>query len=683
MVFILHNEHFYLLSDDQTKSLCESNKDRKDKNILSSNLFREFEIENTFNLPIHENILIDDFDKYTDCNIIYSTHNLYDMLIDLYNKQNHQVGTHNIKCDSQKHVTYFYYKPNNLHIYADINYDLNLNTNWQTMKALCDKVNIKFNNQTITSVVTELEKRFYKLKSERVELTKEQKDDLLKECDNKCEQCNKELKKKSYQFDHIEPLASGGLNEIENIQVLCVECHHEKTRLEQENSDYIFVNKSESSFNQQVKDVYMSPDAKPYAFIENINVNVPKTHNKLIHIDINKTRRNMLIHNKLKLTAHCVMDQIEEFTENDKQIVAGIYYVETFCYLPIRGNGWYCHNTIKHLLDTGKINLRNIKYKLVSTLKLDADYFKEFFNYIIANFTETYQKLGPNAFVGLFNKRCNTRSKLHMTTSYKQAVSQFFECEQKFVSHDRNVNLYCIFEDHKVEYDETRMPLYKYVVEQEAIEMDILKTHIENSGGVIVRYNTDCISAYFKSDKQIKDVVENTYWDDAKTIKKYKFELKEKENFDKFHEKMPKYMRHEKLSFDLSRNWDIKNDDDDFVKLANELITSKKSFLINGRAGCGKSTLLKQIMSQLDDSYIALAPTNKACRIIDGQTIHKFLAGSFNNKKSLMRKLEDINYIIIDEISMVKEIFYKVFLSIKRLKPNIKFILCGDFKQLK
>ena len=83
------------------------------------------------------------------------------------------------------------------------------------------------------------------------------------------------------------------------------------------------------------------------------------------------------------------------------------------------------------------------------------------------------------------------------------------------------------------------------------------------------------------------------------------------------------------------------------------------------------------------DSFIALAPTNKASLIIDGQTIHKFLAGSLNNKKSLMNKLKDIDFIIIDEISMVKELFYKVFLSIKRLKPKIKFIICGDFLQLK
>jgi superfamily I DNA and/or RNA helicase len=40
------------------------------------------------------------------------------------------------------------------------------------------------------------------------------------------------------------------------------------------------------------------------------------------------------------------------------------------------------------------------------------------------------------------------------------------------------------------------------------------------------------------------------------------------------------------------------------------------------------------------------------------------------------------DYIFIDEISMVKEIFYKFFVMIKRIKPTIKFIIAGDFQQL-
>jgi hypothetical protein len=687
LVYVLHNEHFYLMDDPkQILSIKNSNTDNKKQSELSSDLFRDHSKKNYLSMyPILENIPVSEYEQHSKVNIIYSMSDLYPILIDLYKQYNQQISTYNIRVDSHKRVIYFHYKKFDLHIWADVNYDVETDNNWKDIKALCEKVNIEFKNQTVSSIVLECEKSFYKLQSERIELTNEQKEQLLEECNNQCVVCERQFKKKFYQFDHIIPLAAGGSNEVDNIQVLCIECHHEKTRNEQENGDYIFVNKSESSFNQEVKTIFSSPDCKSYAFIENVEHNnkIPKTHSKLLHIDICKTRRNILIYNKMNLPAHTVMDKVEEFNSDQDKIVAGIYYIVTSCYFPIRGNGWYSHNVINHLLQTNRISRRDIKYKLVSTLTLPADYFSAFFNYIVDKFGAKYGKLGPNALVGLFNKTSTTKSKLLMTSSYEQAIAQFYDCPDKFVMHDKDIDLYSIFENKDVEYDETRSPLYKYVVEQEAIEMDFLKTRIERCGGIIVRYNTDCISAYFQDDRKIKEVVDNTYWDDNKTVKKYKFEIKEQ--FDKFNDKMKQFKRTELYRHNFNREWNILEDNDDFDKLANDVLSSGRSYLIDGRAGCGKSTLLKKhIMKKLDDdSYITLAPTNKACRVIDGQTIHKFLAGAFNNKKSLERKLDGVEYIIVDEISMVKELFYKVFLSIKRLRPNIKFILCGDFLQLK
>ena len=74
----------------------------------------------------------------------------------------------------------------------------------------------------------------------------------------------------------------------------------------------------------------------------------------------------------------------------------------------------------------------------------------------------------------------------------------------------------------------------------------------------------------------------------------------------------------------------------------------------------------------------ATAPTNKACRIINGKTIHKFIA-SFNLESFKKKK---IKYLFIDEISMVHEIFYKFFIGLKRMLPEIRFIIAGDFEQL-
>ena len=75
---------------------------------------------------------------------------------------------------------------------------------------------------------------------------------------------------------------------------------------------------------------------------------------------------------------------------------------------------------------------------------------------------------------------------------------------------------------------------------------------------------------------------------------------------------------------------------------------------------------------------MSLAPTNKACRIINGQTVHKFLIS--NNSKSIQEL--NIQYLFIDEISMLSELFYNYFIALKQIRKDIKFIIAGDFAQL-
>jgi ATP-dependent exoDNAse (exonuclease V) alpha subunit len=88
--------------------------------------------------------------------------------------------------------------------------------------------------------------------------------------------------------------------------------------------------------------------------------------------------------------------------------------------------------------------------------------------------------------------------------------------------------------------------------------------------------------------------------------------------------------------------------------------------------------MLQQEMKSQKIKFKSLAPTNKACRIINGETVHKF-ASSHSGKA-----IRDLNckYIIIDEVSMMSEHFYKYFIVVKRMRPDIKFILSGDFNQL-
>jgi len=78
-------------------------------------------------------------------------------------------------------------------------------------------------------------------------------------------------------------------------------------------------------------------------------------------------------------------------------------------------------------------------------------------------------------------------------------------------------------------------------------------------------------------------------------------------------------------------------------------------------------------------SYVSLAPTNLSALIIDGMTIHKFCCTckTYDILKSMKFK-----YIFVDEVSMLQEKFYKFLLMIKKLKPETRFIISGDYDQL-
>jgi len=179
IVYVCHNEHFYLI-DDPKEILSIKEKAKSTKNTISSDMFRQNKCETTFDLPIYENISVDDYVNYKDCNIIYSHHNIYDKLIDVYHKFNHQVNVYNIKLNPEKYVVYFLYKPLNIHVYADINYDEENNTSWKDVKALCEKVKIPFKNQSVSSIVISAEENFFNLKRERVKLSDEIKKAIIR-----------------------------------------------------------------------------------------------------------------------------------------------------------------------------------------------------------------------------------------------------------------------------------------------------------------------------------------------------------------------------------------------------------------------------------------------------------------------------------------------------------------------
>ena len=168
-------------------------------------------------------------------------------------------------------------------------------------------------------------------------------------------------------------------------------------------------------------------------------------------------------------------------------------------------------------------------------------------------------------------------------------------------------------------------------------------------------------------------------FDFAPNVPKYK--LEHKENRLKV-EMMKNNLRTEKAIIQ-PQQWQAIQDvsDDNFEPLVTKILEAKLSININGLAGTGKSTLIRQLQNEMDKrelKFASVAPTNKAARIIKGITINKFVA---KHPAKILQKLQ-LDYIIIDEISMMHEVFYKYLLILQKMKPNIRFIVAGNFDQL-
>ena len=685
-IFYAVSNHCYHITDKaETKSLVEKAKDIEHK-IKSNCIIEEIiekNVSNNFSqMEIKENINIEELENYKDCIIIYSKNDINEELDKIIGHYNYVPKIYNHKYD----IIYIHFNLNNsnIHLYVDPNDDL-LSCDYKYIKSECEKLNLEFKNQSFTQMITQLKKRYFDNINKRRVFSQKERIELWKsKANNTCQKCLKNVKVNEFEIDHIKPLAIGGTNDESNLQILCQGCHKNKTSDEQEQG-YFKLSETESSFNTVTKEIFDSILCGSYAFIEPITEKIPKSmiNNKIYNIDINKCRKNQLYFNKFAFPLFTVMDKPETY---NGQKLTGLYYVETMQYFPFRGNGWYNYPLIKYGLDNNLIKESEIKNVIVSSLEVPADYYNNFIDYLYSNVEES--KLSVNAMIGNFKPKPREQWKSELIT---EDINEAFYYHLKFkgsmidVRNINDKNYYQIYSTTIKSRQETDAPIYKQILELEAIELHKMKTLIESKGGICLDLNTDCISCVFKNDKlpfeMIDDInLKGFYYDEKNIFPKYKLDAKDTRLK---YPKMANFKRSKKYEYN-DQIWTITEDikDNDFTYIIKNILDSKQSTNIDGRAGVGKSTLIKLLQAEMTNrgiKFISLAPTNKAARVINGQTIHKFILA--NSSRKIMTESK-YDYIFVDEISMVQEHFYKFFITLKRLRPELKFIIAGDFEQL-
>lgn len=684
IVFYMFMSHFYLITDSKT-ILSISSAFRQNNNVFHSSL----EIgENTnkvedisfySNLPVSECLNLPDnsvviFDK---CELNNELREYIELTNDIPSVKNNtitQVGQ----------ITFGENKNKKMVISGALGEGLE----WGNIMNLCNKAEIKFNNQSLGQLICQIRDKFFIMK--RAKFTNEQRELIKKEQDNKCVKCKLELPEK-YHIDHIEPLSAGGNNERENLQALCVSCHIEKSREEKEACEYIQTDNITSAFNIQSLEAIESNFFRKVAFSEPIG-NIDKDdytgYRDSFSKDMNKCRRNILLNYGMDFPRYSVLDDVEIF---DGKLETGFYYIETENTFPLRQNGFYSYPLVKYCLDENLIETKNIKYQLKPSFHIESDYFKDFVEHLDSIFEENdyLKKLAVNSLVGLFGRRKNTFVENRICSrNESEEIACAYEDFHKPYLNVINDDIIQVAGQSEVKKIESAFPIHAQVLDCEAIELHKLVNKIKLHGGIPYEVKTDAVN-YFADEIIDFDTLTKSIFPQGDT--------QQQDNFWDDEYKLPKYK--DEAAKDLVKSVIINNDEkyeiqehkyqkveesDDYTALAETVVKSNKGCLILGPAGTGKTYLINEIKKHLEAmelKFKCVAPTNKAALLMNGETLHKFSYSLLNSKKQL-KKYKSIKYLLVDEISMVQEIFYQVMMMLKHYNPDLKLIISGDFGQL-
>jgi hypothetical protein len=659
--------HMYMVTDDKVvKSLASSQK--AEKNVVVSSMLEDEKRE----IETREYVECASFAQaltMTNCVVYLDQANISD---EVHEYIANTKSIPSVKVSNHK-IVQMNLKKQKLSIVCDPSYTEQYS--WKDIKQICDKNQIPFTNQKIGGLIATLRKNFYR--PVRRFLDEDEKQKLTKDQNMKCNLCDKKCAK--FEYDYVTPIALGGSNDILNFQALCKECHQQKT--EQESGDFIKFDDIASTFNDEALKIVQSHAFKQWAFVEKLYRHENAIKGKTLHkIDHAKCRRNLVMYSQHDFPMFSVMDYPTVYDRSD--IKVGCYFVQTTNYFPFRGNGWYPHTMVKEALVLDIISKDEITHQFLSSFTIKNDHFKAFTQHLIDNTKEAgLDKLIVNSMVGCWGIQRSEFESIKMTLDKYEASEEIIRDDVFVYSRHLidNSTLYEIIERKVINKDDMYLPLYNQILAMEAMELYKLEQMILENGGKPLERNTDAI---LYSGKEIN--IDLFHWDAEQKVAKYRYD----ELTHLKVESVCKFKRTDEFTPALFE-WNVYQESDDFDGLAHAICDSNEGCQINGVAGAGKTTLANKLIALIEANEkkcIKLAPTRKAASHIKGQTLHKYYLSLFlsnNYEKKILRQLKNTDYMIVDEISMVKEVFYRFLTLLKRYAPNLKFIIIGDFDQLK
>ena len=550
--------------------------------------------------------------------------------------------------------------------------------NFEVTREMYKKTNIDFCGDDVTQLGKILFSNYdANTKTTREPIPVKVKESIYKKYMGRCAICGDD---DNIHIDHIKPVCQGGENKADNLQLLCSKCNLNK------GGSYCEFNNLMSQFNQETKFLFSEdPENKHAPCATNLNDWENTNINQCVSFDVRKCYTAALT--SANTGRWCVLESTDEIQECTELGEDGFYKIiigggDEMLKLLFR-DAWYKLETVQFIMKFANVT---VTHKLISRKTVDPDTFNGFVEYTY-NVLGKDAKMPVNAFIGNLGKKVVHCNNIHEIGSKNECMGYAYKHKEfnkmKIVQIGKK-DLYHLFVEQDTVMLENARPIRQQVLENAAM---MLYKHYRESKMIFKNITMMRTDAFFISG-------------DVSRVHKYCKRIRDQEFGGLAMEAKgnPRYFSGKVASCEDNivrekRDWAekvITEAPDE--KLADEIIKMNKSACILGMAGTGKSYFVQKYMCDALDRdglrYHKIAFTNQAARNIGGETFHRFVNIDNMNKINITRNkakknyLRGLDYVIVDEISMVKYTLWQVLKGLREEFPNIKLILLGDFDQI-
>lgn len=489
--------------------------------------------------------------------------------------------------------------------------------------------------------------------------------------------------------DHIKPRKLGGTNELDNLQCLCLSCNSSKKaeydRFEDIQSDLL---------TEELETIFTK-----YAHNEEFYL-LQKINRRTVSIDINRSYPAGLTENTepwCRFNATCQPVQC-----NSLQGV-GLYYIQfnnkrEEAKIFFRGtDGWFYRHTVEQLINWG-FDI-SIMYYLKPSETVKPGYFKEFIYDLFNLFEVEDAKKLARVYTGVLRQwKSVVTSKKHFIGSRLECLTEAQKWNQNgktpFI---RNLTeeLFMLFDMNQQINPINCLPIGHHMLENSMMNLynvyhtlmlkpsDIFLVNVDeivfkkyrNVPSISVKGTRKTVECDTFRQVVLTEILKNT-----NPFGGYK--IKNSVNLKRFTQNgeivpTPVDLEPRELYYYQPKKWTMINKDEvtpEYIK--------NNNLIIDGIAGTGKSTLGRSLTENEERNKLAF--TNKAALNINGKTIHKFFGIDPRGriKKDWNKIKGNLKNIMIDEFSMITYEIWRILLILKKNRPEVKFMLLGDWQQL-